>query len=118
VETVLYLSIFIRMCPEWMSKTLQTEDHYTKRSNNKKTRLSIFGDLAICGTTERSECTPSSASPRVQLRQYRAHMCNLLVERGRKRESTFGTWDYVSQPGRKAPNYFLHSYPVPRRKRI
>jgi hypothetical protein len=24
--------------------------------------VSIFGDVAICGTTERSECAPSSAS--------------------------------------------------------
>jgi hypothetical protein len=30
--------------------------------------VSIFGDVAICGTTERSECAPSSASLTVQLR--------------------------------------------------
>ncbi|KAJ7897785.1 hypothetical protein B0H13DRAFT_1884551 [Mycena leptocephala] len=32
----------------------------------------FFGDEAICGATERSECAPSSALPTVQLRQYLA----------------------------------------------
>ncbi|KAJ6581716.1 hypothetical protein B0H19DRAFT_1061233 [Mycena capillaripes] len=45
-----------------------------------KTHLSIFGDVAICGTTERSEYAPLSASPTVQLRG--------------KREATSGTWNH------------------------
>ncbi|KAJ7819427.1 hypothetical protein B0H13DRAFT_1921759 [Mycena leptocephala] len=46
--------------------------HLRVQSRLVKLGYQFFGDEAICGATERSECAPSSASPTVQLRQYLA----------------------------------------------
>jgi hypothetical protein len=69
---------------EFVCFSCETQD---ETSGWVKLGYQFFGDGAICGATERSECAPSSASPTVQLRQYLAvHSCTA----------------YISQPSRKA----------------